>query len=86
MRKPVLLLLLLALAASALQAQNLSDLIISEAMPGDSTSVVDDYGRYSDWIEIFNTSQGTVNFAGCYLSDDRSDLRKCQITKDDRST
>lgn len=85
MRKGKLLLLLLLLSAG-LRAQNLSDLIISEAMPGNPSSVTDEYGEHADWIELFNTSEGTVNFGGCFLTDDPSDLTKCQITKDDRST
>lgn len=86
MSKPVLSILLCLLFCSGLHSQNLSDLIISEAMPGCPGSITDDYGNNSDWIEIFNTSQGTVNFAGCFLTDDLSNLRKSQITKDDRST
>ncbi len=85
MRKAVISLILI-LSAGFAQAQNLSDLIISEAMYGCDSSITDDYGRHCDWVELFNTSQGTVNFAGCFLTDDLSDLRKCQITKDDRST
>ncbi len=67
-------------------AQNLSDLIISEAMPVNSSSVTDSYGEHTPWIELFNTSQGTVNFAGCFLTDDLSDLTKCQIPKGDMAT
>lgn len=84
MKKPVLFISAL-LVSLGLWGQNLSDLIISEAMPGNPASVTDDYGNHPDWIEIFNTSQGTVNFGGCFLTDDRSNLTKCQITKDDRS-
>lgn len=67
-------------------AQNLSDLIISEVMPVNSSSVTDSYGEHTPWIELFNTSQGTVNFAGCFLTDDLSELTKCQIPKGDSAT
>ena len=68
-------------------AQNVSDLIISEVMavPNES-SVVDGYGEKTGWIELFNTSQGTVNFGGCFLTDDPSDLKKSPISGLDRST
>ncbi|MBP5382197.1 MAG: lamin tail domain-containing protein, partial [Bacteroidales bacterium] len=69
MKKPVLFISAL-LVSLGLWGQNLSDLIISEAMPGNPASVTDDYGNHPDWIEIFNTSQGTVNFGGCFLTDD----------------
>ena len=68
-------------------AQNVSDLIISEVMAvPDGSSVVDGYGEKTGWIEIFNTSQGTVNFGGCFFTDDLSDLRKSPISSLDRST
>jgi len=88
MRKRILL--ILALTASCfttLRAQNVIDLIIAEALAvPDSTGIVDDYGRREGWIEIFNTSQGTVNMAGCFLTDDRNDLKKSIIPKGDLKT
>ena len=87
MRKRILLLLTLAAVCAGLRAQNVSDLILSEALAvPDSTGIVDDFGRRGGWIEIFNTSQGTVNLAGCYLTDDRTDLRKSIIPKGDLKT
>lgn len=85
MRKASII-LILSLFCIGLRAQNISDLIISEAMCGTETSVRDEYGRNSDWIELYNTSQGTVNFAGCFLSDDPDNLCKCQIPKGYAST
>ncbi len=71
----------------SMQAQNVSDLIISEIMAEpDSSSIVDDYGHHNGWIEIFNKSQGTVNYAGCFLSDDRNNLQKSLIPKSDNRT
>ena len=87
MRKRVLLILALAVSFTSLRAQNVIDLIIAEALAvPDSTGIVDDYGRRGGWIEIFNTSQGTVNIAGCFLTDDRSDLKKSIIPKGDLKT
>ena len=88
MRKRILLILALATAAlPSLRAQNVIDLIIAEALAvPDSTGIVDDYGRQTGWIEIFNTSMGTVNFAGCFLTDDRNDLKKSIIPKGDLRT
>lgn len=75
---------ILPLLSAALHAQNVADLIISEALAEpDSTGLVDDFGGRSGWIEIFNTSLGTVNLGGCYLTDDRDDLRKSLIPKTD---
>ena len=80
-------LFLLMASALALKAQNVSDLIISEALAQpDSTGILDDYGRRSGWIELYNKSTGTVNFGGCYLTDDRAALRKSVIPKGDLRT
>ena len=86
MRK--LLLFSLALMAAAIgYAQNVSDLIISEVLAEpDSAGVIDDYGRRGGWIEIYNTSMGTVKFGGCYLTDDPAELRKSLIPKNDLAT
>ena len=86
MRKFLTTVLLLA-AAVSLHAQNVSDLIISEAVAQpDSTGILDDYGRRSSWIELYNKSTGTVNFGGCYLTDDRTNLKKSLIPKSDLRT
>ena len=84
-RKPLIILCLLLSCAGA-AAQNLSDLIISEAMPLCQESVCDSYGQHRAWIEVLNTSQGTVNFAGCFFTDDPSNLTKCLIPKGYAST
>lgn len=76
-RKFLVTLAVLIAASSHAFAQNVSDLIISEAAP--DGVIVDGYGRMSGYIEVYNTSMGTVNIGGCYLTDDRSDLRKSLI-------
>ena len=88
MSKRILLILALAVSFTSLRAQNVIDLIIAEVMavPDSTGGIVDDYGRQGGWIEIFNTSQGTVNCAGCFLTDDRTNLKKSIIPKGDLST
>ena len=87
MRKILATLLFLALSAPFLHAQNVSDLIISEVLAQpDSTGILDDYGRRCGWVELYNKSTGTVNYGGCYLTDDRNNLRKSLIPKTDLRT
>ena len=87
MVRKFLLVSLALFAAVAGYAQNVSDLIISEVLAEpDSAGIVDDYGRRGGWIEIYNTSMGTVKFGGCYLTDDPSDLKKSLIPKIDLAT
>lgn len=86
--KKILTIASLFLAAGiAASAQNVSDLIISEALATpDSTGILDDYGVRGGWIEILNTSQGTVNIGGCYLTDDKANPKKSLIPKGDSRT
>lgn len=70
----------------SMSAQNVVDLIISEVLVENVENIEDDYGERNGWIELFNTSQGTVNFAGCFLTDDPGDLTKYMIPKGDLST
>lgn len=67
----------------SLAAQNLSDLLIGEVLVENTSGLVDDYGQRNGWIELFNTSSGTVKFGGCYLTDDKSDLKKYHIPTSD---
>ena len=39
----------------------------------------DDFGQQNAWIELFNSSYGTVDIAGCFLSDDPANLKKYAI-------
>lgn len=78
---------ILAFSIGSALGQNVSDLIISEVLAEpDSTGIVDDYRRRNGWIEIFNKSQGTVNFGGCFLSNDRNNLKMSLIPKTDSRT
>lgn len=78
-RKFLVSIVVLLAASVGLHAQNVIDLVISEAAP--DGIIMDDFGRQSGYIEIYNTSQGTVNFGGCYLTDDKNDLKKSLIQK-----
>lgn len=71
------------LASVTLGAQNLTDLLIGEVLVENTCGMEDDFGQRNGWIEIFNTSSGTVKFGGCYLSDDKSNLKKYHIPTSD---
>lgn len=86
MKKSLIFIGVLISLSLTLRAQNVTDLIISEVMAENDSSIVDDYGRHNGWIEIMNTSQGTLNFGGCYFSDDRGNLVKSEIPKGDLKT
>lgn len=48
-------------------------LIINEYMPDNEFTIRDEDGRYSDWVEVKNTSLETIHLQGFGLSDDNSD-------------
>jgi hypothetical protein len=55
------------------------NLIINEIMSANSSYFSDEDGDYSDWIEIYNNSNDTINLSGYYLSDNVNNLQKWQF-------
>lgn len=51
-------------------------LVISEFMANDASTLADEDGEHSGWIEIQNPTGATVNLAGHYLTDDRGNPLK----------
>ena len=47
-----------------------SAVILSEVMSSNKGAVPDEYGEFSDWIELYNRSDQDVNISGYGLSDD----------------
>ncbi|MCQ2146318.1 MAG: OadG family protein [Bacteroidales bacterium] len=85
--KKALLAAAFLISCTLVQAQNMSDMIVSEIVAeNDSTGLCDEYGQREGWIELFNTSKGTVNIAGCFISDDRANLKKSILPKGDLRT
>lgn len=61
------------LTASAQGARNIK---LNEVMTTNEGSVQDEYGQHLPWIEIVNTSYGTYNIRGMYVTTDRRALDK----------
>lgn len=59
-----------------------SALKMNEVAPSNdaTTDIVDEYGIHSDWFEIYNAGDDTLNLAGLYLSDDEEELGKSLIS------
>ena len=45
------------------------DLLIAEVMTLSDQTIKDEDGSYSDWLEIYNASQSTVDLTGWHLTD-----------------
>ncbi|MBN1299944.1 MAG: CotH kinase family protein [Melioribacteraceae bacterium] len=53
---------------------NLSqEILINEFMPSNSSIILDNNGNYSDWLELFNSSDNAVDLKGYGLSDNIND-------------
>lgn len=74
---------IIVLFVAGMHAQTTTDLKINELLPLNVDNFEDDFGVRSAWIEIFNTSYGTVDVGGCYLTNDIKDPTKYRIPKGD---
>ena len=48
--------------------------VISEFMAVNNTTLADEDGQYSDWIELYNSSTTAVNLGGWYLANKATNL------------
>jgi hypothetical protein len=66
------LVLTLSLVACGVQAQ----VVITEFMAVNDTTLADEDGNYTDWIELHNAGSAAVDLDGWYLTDNDGNLRK----------
>jgi hypothetical protein len=52
---------------------------ITEFMAGNTSTIRDEDGHYSDWLELYNAGDQPVNLGGWYLTDTPTKLTKWQI-------
>ncbi|MDR3339315.1 MAG: lamin tail domain-containing protein [Candidatus Symbiothrix sp.] len=76
-------LLFLLIIVCNVQAQRTTALRINEVLVINEDNFVDDYGKRFPWVEIYNSSPGTVNIAGCFLTDDINNPKKYMVPKGD---
>jgi hypothetical protein len=55
---------------------------LSEAVANNTVGATNELGQYQDWVELYNQSSQIYSLAGCYLSDDASNLTKWQFPSD----
>ena len=80
------LLLLACCAVVGVSAQSTSALRINEVLTNNVNNYVDPFGNRGAWIEIYNSSAGTVQMAGCYITNDPNNPKKYMISKGDLKT
>ena len=58
-----------------------SDIRITEFVAANETTLLDEDGDSSDWVEIFNAGPDDVDLDGWFLTDDGDDLEKWAFPK-----
>ena len=67
---------LVCIPALSSYAQSQGDMRLNEYLIVNTTDFQDDFGQHNGWFELFNTSYGTVDIGGCYISNDPKNLKK----------
>lgn len=86
MKKTILCLLTLLALAPVLNAQGRRGLRINEVMVKNDSSMIDDFGRHSAWIELFNSTFAPLEISSVYLTNDSTDKRKYPVPIGDVNT
>jgi len=55
---------------------NPGDLVINELMAQNTATVMDPFGDYADWIELYNTTNTTLSLDNLFMSDSNTNLIK----------
>ncbi len=76
--RSIITIFVLTIGFNFLSAQGL---VINEFVASnDSTSMImDEFGEYDDWVELYNNTSETIDLGGYYLSDDISEPDKWQF-------
>lgn len=72
-------LVLIVLAAGSLRGQGERIVKINEFLVLNETGYIDDYGKHSPWIEVFNPAYNSVNIAKMYITNDPANPKKYRI-------
>ena len=75
-----------ALAVPAASGQGRKSLRINEVMVVNDSSMVDDFGNRSAWIEIYNPTAAAVNIASIYLTNSIGDSTLYHVPSGDAAT
>ncbi len=74
--KKMIILFLFVICFSTGKAQTI---LINEYSCANLSVTIDNYGKYEDWIELYNTTGSTIDISGYFLSDDVANLAKFAI-------
>jgi hypothetical protein len=74
--KSIVVVLLSGLLGAGLSIQAQDNVLITEFMAANSSTIQDEEGQYSDWIELYNPGTSTVNLDRWCLTDAAGNLTK----------
>lgn len=86
LRKLFIAALALAACAGSMSAQARKGLRINEVMVENQTSVVDEYGNRSAWIELFNSNFAPLEISSVYITTDPNNKTMSRIPLGDQRT
>lgn len=75
-----------ATAAPGASAQGRKSVRINEVMVSNDSSLVDEYGNKSAWIELYNANFAPVEISSVFLTDDPANPRKYPVPLGDVNT
>jgi hypothetical protein len=64
---------ILSIAASS------QTLVINEVMASNAATIADEDGDYTDWLELYNTSNTTIDLSQYWLTDDKDEQKKWHL-------
>ena len=73
-RKVFLIITIIAATALSSLAQGRKELRFNEVMTVNDSSYIDQYGRHDAWVEIFNSSYGTVGMEQMFVTNQLIDI------------
>lgn len=85
-KKIVAVLALGLIAVPSVMGQGRKELRINEVMVQNDSSIVDEFGRHSAWIELVNPTHAPVNISAIYLTDDINNPQKYYVPTGDAKT
>lgn len=86
MKKKIFILLVALVAVATANAQGRRGLRINEIMVQNDSSVVDDYGQRTAWIELFNSTFAPLQISSVYLTNDPANPKKYPVPLGDVNT
>ncbi len=86
MKTKIIALIAALLCCAGASAQNRRALRINEVMVQNDSSIVDEYGNRSGWIELFNANYGPLEISSVFLSTDSTNKTMYPVPMGDELT